>query len=78
MLATLPQMMSIDGHACALNRSAPLATVGAGRSRWTRAGAEGPIEVRVLYKGLAGYEAHQARISCALDKGGQVQALSAY
>jgi hypothetical protein len=52
-------------------------TVGAGRSRWTRAGAEAPIEVRVLYKGLTGYEAHQARISCALDKGGQVQALSA-
>ena len=53
-------------------------TVGAGRSRWTRAGAEAPIEVRVLYKGLTGYEAHQARISCALDKGGQVQALSAH
>jgi hypothetical protein len=53
-------------------------TVGAGRSRWTRAGAEAPIEVRVLYKGLTGYEAHQARISCALDKGGQVQALSTH
>src|SRR5829696_2946015 len=32
-------------------------TVGAGRSRWARAGAEAPIEVRVLYKGLTGYEA---------------------
>ena len=53
-------------------------TVGAGRSRWARAGAEAPIEVRVLYKGLTGYEAHQARISCALNKGGQVQALSAH
>jgi len=52
-------------------------TVGAGRSRWARAGAEAPIEVRVLYKGLTGYEAHQARISCALNKGGQVEALSA-
>jgi hypothetical protein len=53
-------------------------TVGAGRSRWARAGAEAPIKVRVLYKGLTGYEAHQARISCALNKGGQVQALFAH
>ena len=51
--------------------------MGAGRSRWARAGAEAPIEVRVLYKDLTGYEAHQARISCAVNNAGQVQALSA-
>ena len=65
---------------------APLATArgatridaaGAGRSRRARDGVEAPIEVRVLYKGLTGYEAQQATISCALNRAGQVEALSA-
>ena len=43
----------------------------------TQDGVKAPIEVRLLYKGLTGYDAEHSTISCALNQAGQVVALSA-
>ena len=49
---------------------------GTARARRGGAGRVAPIEVRILYKGMATTEVRQASITCELDREGQVVALS--
>jgi hypothetical protein len=48
---------------------------GTARARSGRNGTVAPLEVRILYKGLASQEVRQASITCGLDRAGQVVAL---
>jgi hypothetical protein len=49
---------------------------GTARARSGRNGTVAPIEVRILYKGVASQEVRQASVTCELDRAGQVVALS--
>ena len=49
---------------------------GTARARRGGAGRVAPIEVRILYKGMATTEVRQASITCELDREGQVVALT--
>jgi hypothetical protein len=49
---------------------------GTARARSGRNGTVAPLEVRILYKGLASQEVRQASVTCELDRAGQVVALS--
>jgi len=49
---------------------------GTARARKAGAGRMAPIEVRILYKGMATTEVRQASVTCELDREGQVIALS--
>ena len=49
---------------------------GTARPRKGRNGRVAPLEVRILYKGMATTEVRQASITCELDRAGQVVALS--
>jgi hypothetical protein len=49
---------------------------GTARARSGRNGTVAPLEVRILYKGIASQEVRQASVTCELDRAGQVVALS--
>jgi hypothetical protein len=49
---------------------------GTARARRGGAGRVAPIEVRILYKGMATTEVRQASITCELDREGRVVALT--
>lgn len=49
---------------------------GTARPQRDRTGTVAPLDVRILYKGVASYEVRQAGVTCELDRTGQVTVLS--